>query len=107
MKIKNMAFIVLVANTLLVPVHAEDLGTLSKLLDISDATLEEKVAERFAKADLNRDGNLTLDEAKNGMPRVAKNFLAIDSARKGYVSKDQIIAFALQKKAAYKAGKLK
>ncbi len=49
---------------------------------------------RFKAADKNNDGHLTLEEAKAGMPRVAKGFDRIDVDRKGYVTADQIKAFA-------------
>lgn len=107
MAIKYKAFIALIAYTVMVNTNAEDMNMVAKFFNLGDATIEAKVTERFGKADINRDGNLTLDEAKNGMPRVAKNFSTIDSVGKGTVSLDQILAFALQKKADYKAGKLK
>ncbi len=50
------------------------------------------VESRFAAADKNHDGKLTLAEAEAGMPRVAKNFSKIDSAGKGYVTLDEIKA---------------
>lgn len=52
------------------------------------------IDERFKAADKNHDGRLTLDEAKAGMPRVAKGFDRIDVDKKGYVTVDQIKAFA-------------
>lgn len=47
---------------------------------------------RFAAADKDGDGKLTLAEAQAGMPRVAKNFSKIDRAGKGYVTIDEIKA---------------
>jgi Ca2+-binding EF-hand superfamily protein len=47
---------------------------------------------RFAAADKDGDGKLTLAEAQAGMPRVAKNFSKIDRAGKGYVTVDEIKA---------------
>ncbi|QGM48001.1 hypothetical protein H2LOC_008650 [Methylocystis heyeri] len=41
-------------------------------------------------ADKNGDGKLTLDEAKLGMPRVAKHFDQIDKDKKGYVTLDEV-----------------
>ncbi len=52
----------------------------------------EELAQRFAAADKNGDGRLTLEEAKAGMPRPAKNFATIDKDRKGYVTLDEIKA---------------
>jgi Ca2+-binding EF-hand superfamily protein len=54
----------------------------------------QKIAERFQAADTNHDGKLTLEEAKAGMPRVAAVFSQIDVENKGYVTLEQIQAFA-------------
>ncbi|MGA2551119.1 MAG: EF-hand domain-containing protein [Burkholderiaceae bacterium] len=60
--------------------------------------------KRFAAADSNHDGKLTLEEAKaGGMPRVVKNFDEIDADHKGYVTLDDIKLFAAQKLAEHKA----
>ncbi len=50
------------------------------------ARVEAKAKQRFAAADHNHDGRLTPDEARDGMPRVASNFNAIDRDGKGYVT---------------------
>ncbi|MEI8401867.1 MAG: EF-hand domain-containing protein [Alcaligenaceae bacterium] len=58
-----------------------------------DAATQEKLVEleiRFKAADKNADGKLTLQEAKDGMPRVADAFGHIDSEKKGYITLDQI-----------------
>jgi len=52
------------------------------------------IAARFQAADTNHDGKLTLEEAKAGMPRVAAVFSQIDVENKGYVTLEQIQAFA-------------
>jgi Ca2+-binding EF-hand superfamily protein len=54
----------------------------------------EEVAKVFAAADKDNNGQLTLEEAKAGMPRVAANFDKIDKDKKGYVTLDQIKAMA-------------
>jgi Ca2+-binding EF-hand superfamily protein len=54
----------------------------------------QKIAERFQAADKDHDGKLTLEEAKAGMPRVAAVFSQIDVENKGYVTLEQIQAFA-------------
>lgn len=51
-----------------------------------DAMLEH----RFKAANTTNDGKLTLEQAKAGMPRVAKNFDKIDTDHKGYVTLQQI-----------------
>lgn len=54
----------------------------------------QKIAARFQAADKDHDGKLTLEEAEAGMPRVAKVFSQIDVENKGYVTLEQIQAFA-------------
>ncbi len=55
---------------------------------------DRQIDERFAAADKNHDGKLTLEEAKAGMPRVAANFDKIDTQNRGYLTVDQIKAAA-------------
>ena len=43
------------------------------------AGAEERMAARFAQADKNKDGSLSLEEAQAGMPRAAEHFSAIDA----------------------------
>ena len=50
-------------------------------------------AERFAKADTDHDGKLTLAEAEAGMPHLAKIFDKIDVKKQGYLTQDDIKAF--------------
>jgi hypothetical protein len=50
----------------------------------------KEIAERFAAADKNHDGKLTLAEAQAGMPRVAEAFEKIDVDNKGYLTLAQI-----------------
>lgn len=54
------------------------------------AFMESQIEKRFKEADKNADGKLTLEEAEEGMPRVAKNFDKIDVQHKGYVTLDAI-----------------
>ena len=53
-------------------------------------SIDSMIDKRFKEADKNKDGKLTLDEAKEGMPRVAKNFEQLDAERRGYVTVEQI-----------------
>jgi hypothetical protein len=53
-------------------------------------SMDSMIDKRFKEADKNKDGKLTLDEAKEGMPRVAKNFDQLDAERRGYVTVEQI-----------------
>ena len=59
-----------------------------------NASRNKEIQERFAAADKNHDGKLTLKEAEAGMPRVARNFDRIDSQHKGYVTVAEIEAMA-------------
>lgn len=56
--------------------------------------LNQFLETRFAAADKNHDGKLTLQEARAGMPGVARNFRLIDTDHKGYVTLDEIKAAA-------------
>lgn len=81
--IKGLGLAVLTASSLLVaPVFADD------------ASRNKEIQERFAICDTNRDGKLTLDEAKGCMPRVYDHFTWIDSQGRGYVTVAQIQAMA-------------
>lgn len=52
--------------------------------------------ERFAAADKNADGKLTLEEAKAGMPRIASNFKKIDTNKDGFVTIEEIKVMILK-----------
>lgn len=56
--------------------------------------LRADLEKRFKAADTNADGRLSRDEAKGGMPRIYRNFDAIDTDKKGSISLEQIAAFA-------------
>lgn len=60
----------------------------------ADAKTDKDIEERFKAADKDHDGKLTLAEAKAGMPRIAKGFDKIDKDKKGYLTVEQIKAFA-------------
>ena len=51
-------------------------------------------AEHFAKANTTHDGHLTLAQAKTGFQAVARHFSEIDVGNKGYVTQDDIHAWA-------------
>lgn len=53
----------------------------------------QRMADRFKAADTNHDGKLTLDEAKAGMPMLARNFDQIDTAHTGSVTLEQLSAY--------------
>lgn len=60
----------------------------------SDAKRDKDIEEKFKAADKDNDGKLTLVEAKAGMPRIARGFDKIDKDKKGYLTVEQIKAFA-------------
>jgi Ca2+-binding EF-hand superfamily protein len=55
---------------------------------------EQRMAERFNAADTNHDGKLSLEEAKAGLPMVARNFDQIDTEHTGGVTLEQLRAYA-------------
>jgi Ca2+-binding EF-hand superfamily protein len=59
-----------------------------------DASRNKEIQERFAKCDVNRDGKLTLTEAKGFMPRVYDHFSRIDRQNQGFVTVTEIEAMA-------------
>jgi len=64
-----------------------------------DPSMQAKLTEletRFKAADKNADGKLTLQEAKDVMPRIADAFGHIDIEKKGYVTLDQIRAIMIK-----------
>ena len=54
--------------------------------------MHDKGAAAFKKADKDNDGTLDKKEAKS-MPRVAKNFDAIDTDHDGTVSMDEVHSY--------------
>ncbi len=60
--------------------------------------------QRFDQANTTHDGHLTLDQAKAGMPMVAKHFDAIDKDKKGYVTTEDIHSYMAQRRASHHAG---
>lgn len=58
------------------------------------ARLMEQLQQRFSTADADRDGRLTREEARQGMPWVHDNFDAIDTARTGTITLAQLQQYA-------------
>jgi Ca2+-binding EF-hand superfamily protein len=52
-----------------------------------------KMHEHMKAADTNGDGKFSRDEANASMPRIAKNFDAIDANKDGFVTKEELRAF--------------
>ena len=61
-----------------------------------DSAKAKQIEEKFKAADKNGDGKLTLEEAKEGMPRVARAFSKIDVNNQGYATVDEIKAKAAE-----------
>ena len=68
--------------------------SMASLAQAENSAIAKEITARFKAADKNADGQLSLEEAKAGMPRVAKGFDKIDVEKKGYVTLEQIIAMA-------------
>jgi len=51
---------------------------------------EKRSAEKFAEADLNRDGKLSRVEASEAMPRLADSFAWMDENRDGFLSRSEL-----------------
>ena len=66
--------------------------SMASLAQAENSAIAKEITARFKAADKNADGQLSLEEAKAGMPRVAKGFDRIDVEKKGYVTLAQIIA---------------
>ena len=60
------------------------------------AQMAQQMAEHFKAADKDGDGALTRAEAEAGMPRLARRFDDIDTAKTGRITLEQIRSF-LQK----------
>ncbi|SFN27213.1 EF-hand domain-containing protein [Variovorax sp. OV329] len=60
--------------------------------------------QRFDSADSNHDGRISREDARDRMPFVYRNFDAIDTARKGYVTMAQIEAYAARQGMARRGG---
>lgn len=58
-----------------------------------DPAIDKQLTERFLAADKNKDGKLTLVEAKGGMPRIAMGFDRIDASKRGFLTLAQIKIF--------------
>lgn len=68
--------------------------SMASLAQAENSAIAKEITARFKAADKNADKQLSLEETKAGMPRVAKGFDKIDVEKKGYVTLAQIIAMA-------------
>ncbi len=82
------------------------LGTTAHAQAPNAARLEKartELQKRFEAADANKDGKLTREEAQAKMPKVYKNFDAIDASHAGAISLADIETFLLSKKGSRKS----
>ena len=63
------------------------------------------MVQRFDEANTTHDGHLTLEQARSKMPAVARDFAAIDTDHKGYVTVDEIRAHSRAARAARRAAR--
>lgn len=68
--------------------------SLAVLASVTYAVDGSVVEGRFRAADKDGDGKLTREEAKAGMPRVARGFDKLDADKKGYLTLEQVQAAA-------------
>ena len=80
--------------TKLIPVVASVvLGAAVAQAGETKATHEKITQEQFKAADQDRDGSLTLTEAKAGVPTLAANFSSVDTNNDGKVSAAELKAY--------------
>lgn len=96
------------AAMLLATASAQDSSSPSSSRSERMARFQQMLEQRFAQADSNHDGKLTLAEAQAGMPRLAEHFDAIDTQHRGYITLREIdrylIAQARQRRAQQQGG---
>lgn len=68
------------------------------------AAAKQKGSARFKQADSDGNGTLSREEAAKGMPRLAKNFDAIDTSKDGQLSPDEIRAYMRDRMKSRKGG---
>jgi Ca2+-binding EF-hand superfamily protein len=78
----------------LIFIGASSIAFVATPASADDASRNKEIQERFTKCDVNRDGKLTLAEAKGCMPRIYDHFSRIDQQNKGYVTVAEIEALA-------------
>ena len=64
-----------------------------------------KMHERFKAADKDGDGKISREEANAALPRIARNFDAIDTNKDGFVTKEELRAYHEKNAAARKEHK--
>ncbi len=61
--------------------------------------------QMFDAANTTHDGHLTEEQARSAWPSIARHYAAIDTAKKGYVTMDDIKAYYASRRAAHRAAK--
>ncbi len=67
--------------------------------------LNDALNKRFAAADADGNAQLSRDEAKAKMPQIYKSFDAIDTAKQGFITLDQIRQFFVTQAAEKQNGR--
>ena len=93
--------LLLMAVAISAPALAEDAP--AKPARPDRAEMAAKFAERFKAADKDGDGALTRAEAEAGMPRLAKHFDQIDSAKTGRITQEQVRSFMTEQRGKHGA----
>lgn len=64
--------------------------------------MRQEMSKRLAAADKDGDGGLSLEEAKQGMPGVARRFDALDADKDGIVTRDELTQAAQKRSARHR-----
>lgn len=83
--LKTGLLVTLLAAAFAAPAFAGD--------DAAKGDRAQKAHERLKAADKNGDGKISREEANASLPRLAKNFDAIDTNKDGFVTKEEMRAF--------------
>jgi Ca2+-binding EF-hand superfamily protein len=66
------------------------------------AKIQQRMQEQFRQADKDGDGSLSKPEAEAGMPRLAKDFDAIDANKDGKITQEELRAYGAKRHAHMK-----
>lgn len=69
------------------------------------ARTRSSLTDRFGEANTTHDGHLTAEQARSGMPAVARDFAAIDMGHRGFVTLDDIKAYRHTRRLERRAAK--
>lgn len=86
------------ASLLALPVQAQTTKPASPPTETTQRTAapphtHRTMQEKFDQANTTHDGHLMLEQSKSGYKSVARHFAAMDQAKKGYVTVDDVRAY--------------